>query len=81
MPQIEPVRVELEPGKRLLLLDMDETMIHAATTIDIEINQVYGPDAQPDFYTSFQDQDNMIQIGVFKRPYLEELLERALPFF
>ena len=81
MPKTEPVKIELKPGKRLLLLDMDETMIHAATTIDIEINQVYGQDARPDFYTSFQDQDSVIQIGVFKRPYLEELLERALPFF
>ena len=81
LPKTEPVQIDLEPGKRLLLLDMDETMIHAATTVDIEINQVYGPDAQPDFYTSFQDEDSEIRIGVFKRPYLEELLERALPFF
>ena len=77
----EKVRIQLEPGKRLLLLDMDETLVHAATTVDIEINQLYGPDAQPDFYTSFEDQDNVIQIGVFKRPYLEELLRRAQPYF
>ena len=60
---------------------MDETLVHAATTVDIEINQLYGPDARPDFYTSFEDQDNVIQIGVFKRPYLEELLTRAQPYF
>ena len=53
---------------------MDETLVHAATVVDIKINQLYGPDARPDFYTSFEDQDNHIQIGVFKRPYLEELL-------
>ena len=81
MPRIEPVRVDLQPGKRLLLLDMDETLIHAATTVDIEINQVYGPDARPDFYTSFEDSGNVIQIGVFKRPYLRQLLERAAPHF
>ena len=38
LPKTEPVQIDLEPGKRLLLLDMDETMIHAATTVDIEIN-------------------------------------------
>ena len=81
MPRIEPVRVDLQPGKRLLLLDMDETLIHAATTVDIEINQVYGPDARPDFYTSFEDSSNVIQIGVFKRPFLRQLLERAAPHF
>ena len=35
---LEPVHIQLQPGKRLLLLDMDETLIHAATTVDIEIN-------------------------------------------
>ena len=60
---------------------MDETLIHAATLVDIEVNQIYGPDAEPDFYTSFSDHENEIQIGVFKRPYLEELLQRVLPFF
>ena len=60
---------------------MDETLVHAATIVDIEINQLYGPDARPDFYTSFEDQDNVIQIGVFKRPYLDELLRRARPYF
>jgi len=39
---------------------MDETLVHAATTVDIEINQIYGPDARPDFYTSFKDQDTVI---------------------
>ena len=78
---LEPVYIRLEHGKRLLLLDMDETLIHAATTVDIEINQIYGPDAKPDFYTAFEDQGSLIQIGVFKRPYLEELLRRALPYF
>ena len=78
---IQKVQIELQPGKRLLLLDMDETLIHAATVLDIEENQLYGQDARPDFYTSFEDQGALIQIGVFKRPFLEELLERALPHF
>ena len=69
-PNIEPVKIELEAGQRLLLLDIDETLIHAATIVDIEINQIYGPDARPDFYTQFEDQDTLIQIGVFKRPFL-----------
>jgi len=60
---------------------MDETLIHAATTVDIEVNNIYGPDARPDFYTSFEDQDQLIQIGVFKRPYLELLLAMAAPHF
>lgn len=55
LPDDEKVEIELEEGKRLLILDMDETLIHAATLVDIEINQVYGPDARPDFVTSFQD--------------------------
>lgn len=78
---VEKVIINLQPSKRLLLLDMDETLIHAATTVDIEINQIYGADAKPDFYTSFVDQGHEIQIGVFKRPYLKELFERAMPYF
>lgn len=38
IPEHEKVQIDLEDGKRLLLLDMDETLIHAATTVDIEIN-------------------------------------------
>ena len=52
---LEPVSVDLQPHERLLLLDMDETLIHAATTIDIEENKIYGQNAKPDFYTHFID--------------------------
>ena len=52
---LEPVYVDLQPHERLLLLDMDETLIHAATTIDIEENKIYGQNAKPDFYTHFID--------------------------
>lgn len=71
---LETLQIDLEPGKRLLLLDMDETLIHAATLVDIEVNQIYGPNAQPDFYTQFKDEGNIIKIGVFRRPYLDQLI-------
>lgn len=51
-------RVHMAPtNKKLLLLDMDETLLHAATIEDIYVNQVYGQDAQPSFVTHFFDND------------------------
>jgi hypothetical protein len=44
---------------------MDETLLHAATINDIYVQQIYGPDPRPDFFTSFEDQGNVIEIGVF----------------
>ena len=66
----EKIHIEVEPGKKLLLLDMDETLLHAATLNDIFDQQMYGSEAKPTFYTSFMDQDNLIEIGVFLRPCL-----------
>ena len=66
----EKVHVEVEPGKRLLLLDMDETLLHAATLNDIFEQEIYGPNAQPTFFTSFRDKESLIEIGVFLRPCL-----------
>ena len=60
---------------------MDETLLHAATINDIYVQQIYGPDPRPDFFTSFEDQGNVIEIGVFQRPYLAEMLQRILPYF
>ena len=31
----DKIHLEVEPGKKLLLLDMDETLLHAATLNDI----------------------------------------------
>ena len=31
----DKIHIEVEPGKKLLLLDMDETLLHAATLNDI----------------------------------------------
>ena len=42
---------------------------------------MYGPGAEPDFYTSFSDHDSVIEIGVFIRPYLAEMLSRVSPYF
>ena len=39
----DKVHVEVEPGKKLLLLDMDETLLHAATLNDIFEQENYGP--------------------------------------
>ena len=64
-------------GKKLLLLDMDETMLHAATLSDIYVEQMYGKDAAPSFITSFED----IDIGVFLRPYLFDMLGKISPYF
>lgn len=68
-------------GRKLLLLDMDETLLHAATLQDIYISKVYGEGAQPSFVTSFRDADTLIEIGVFLRPYLMEMLRRLQPHF
>jgi hypothetical protein len=43
--------------KKLLLLDMDETMLHAATLSDIYVQELYGKDAEPSFITSFNDRE------------------------
>ena len=63
------------------MLDMDETLLHAATVNDIFEQQIYGPSAKPSFYTSFKDQENLIEIGVFLRPCLQELIQRVSPHF
>lgn len=41
----DKVHIEVEPGKKLLLLDMDETLLHAATLNDIFEQEIYGPNA------------------------------------
>ena len=51
----QSVNVQLEGDKRLLLLDMDETLLHAATINDIYVHKVYGPHPRPDFFTAFHD--------------------------
>ena len=53
IPPAHREKIKLEPGKRLLLLDMDETLLHAATINDIYVQQIYGPNPKPDFFTSF----------------------------
>lgn len=63
-------------GRKLLLLDMDETLLHAATLQDIYVAKVYGENAQPSFVTSFRDSETIIEIGVFLRPYLMDMLRR-----
>ena len=68
-------------GKKLLLLDMDETMLHAATLNDIYVQEMYGKEAEPSFITSFNDHDQTIDIGVFLRPYLFDLLAKVGPHF
>lgn len=69
------------PQKKLLLLDMDETLLHAATLPDIYEKLAYGPDASPTFTASFKDQDLVIEVGVFVRPFLKEMLSRLVPLF
>ena len=66
----DKVHIEAEPGKKLLFLDMDETLLHAATLNDIYEQEIYGPNAQPTFFTSFKDKESLIEIGVFLRPCL-----------
>lgn len=78
---VEPVEFTRVNNKKLLLLDMDETLLHAATLDDIFTNQVYGQNAQPTFITSFNDNGVQIQIGVFVRPFLAELLQGLAPIF
>lgn len=70
-----------DSSKKLLLLDMDETLLHAATLEDIYNNKVYGENAVPSFTTTFVDNNLVIKIGVFLRPYLQEMLQRLLPLF
>jgi TFIIF-interacting CTD phosphatase-like protein len=60
--------------KKLLLLDMDETLLHAATLSDIYDAKLYGQDAEPSFCTQFYDRDQRIEIGVFLRPFLLEMV-------
>jgi len=42
---------------------------------------MYGKDAEPSFITSFADREQTIDIGVFLRPYLFDLLSKAGPHF
>ena len=77
----EKVHIQPEPGKKLLLLDMDETLLHAATLNDIYDAKIYGPHAKPTFFTSFKDRDSLIEIGIFLRPCLQELIQRVSPYF
>ena len=51
----DKIHIEVEQGKKLLLLDMDETLLHAATLNDIFDQQMYGSNAKPTFFTSFMD--------------------------
>ena len=51
----DKIHIEVEHGKKLLLLDMDETLLHAATLNDIFDQQMYGSNAKPTFFTSFMD--------------------------
>jgi len=60
---------------------MDETLLHAATLQDIYVAKVYGENAQPSFVTSFRDSETIIEIGVFLRPYLMDMLRRLQPHF
>ena len=79
-----PPKIVMKNGvskKKLLLLDMDETMLHAATLNDIYVQEVYGKEAEPSFITSFIDHDQTIDIGVFLRPFLFDLLAKVSPFF
>ena len=78
-----PIIMHRQPGhkKKLLLLDMDETMLHAATLNDIYVQELYGKDAEPSFITSFNDRDQTIDIGVFLRPFLFEMLAKVSPYF
>lgn len=71
----------MSTGKKLLLLDMDETLLHAATLSDIFIKKTYGDEAQPTFITSFVDNNVKIEIGVFVRPYLNEVLAKLVLYF
>jgi len=52
-----PITINRTGPKKLLLLDMDETMLHAATLNDIYIQEMYGKEAEPSFITSFADRD------------------------
>jgi len=60
---------------------MDETLLHAATLQDIYQSQIYGPDVKPTYVTSFKDNNCVIEIGVFLRPYLFEMLGMLKPYF
>lgn len=60
---------------------MDETLLHAATLEDIYQNKVYGESAEPSFITSFNDRNLKIKIGVFLRPYLQDMLDKLNPLF
>lgn len=58
-----------------MLLDMDETLLHAATLEDIYENHYYGENAEPSFFTQFTDDGVCMEIGVFLRPYVNELIK------
>ena len=68
------ILMKKNPLKKLLLLDMDETLLHAATLNDIYVQELYGKEAEPSFITNFNDRDQTIDIGVFLRPGLFEML-------
>lgn len=78
-----PLTIKLKSSKKkkLLLLDMDETLLHAASLVDIYQNQIYGKNTVPTFITSFIDQGKLIEFGVFVRPFFKEMLARLVSLF
>jgi CTD small phosphatase-like protein 2 len=60
---------------------MDETLLHAATLSDIYHQKLYGSDAEPSFCTQFVDRDQRVEIGVFLRPFLLEMVYQVQPFY
>ena len=51
------ILMKKNPLKKLLLLDMDETLLHAATLNDIYVQELYGKEAEPSFITNLASED------------------------
>jgi TFIIF-interacting CTD phosphatase-like protein len=74
IPDSKFVDLPASPHTKVLLLDMDETLIHCVDDITTQ---------QPDVLLeiSFEDEDEPLCAGINLRPHLSELLEQACQKF
>ncbi|CDW80669.1 nli interacting factor-like phosphatase family protein [Stylonychia lemnae] len=81
-PDVNQIKVNIPTPKnfalkKLLILDMDETLIHAAASSEIENYPV-----KPNIITQFDDpDDNRLEIAIFFRPYLHTFLKNMAKYF
>jgi len=69
-PLLPPQSLELS-GKKLLVLDLDETLVHSS----------FKPIPNPDFIIPVEIEDQIHKVYVLKRPGVDQFLQRVGPLF